>query len=360
MLVLLVSALLATAASAVPTAGPSHAMEGTLPADAPQEMEFLEPEPEDGALVADEEAPLGPAPLPTYLSLRPTLNAFSAFSEGGWDGNWYVGYNSCWIVRLPPVPAGLAFERAYIGAKVGRAKTRPKPGQTFEQEIIPARLYMAIASTPAFPSDQSFFLADTRDLPTDPHPDLISGWVGQSGWVWTEVPVHLVKRGGPNYLALWSDTDLLVSASSAPIIAAAVTDESGNAWLNRSVRGSPPREPGSALETPLNRLVPGLALKLVPANREAVEVGPLKLTSGPAGVTADFAVSGTNIETVWMEITYDRLSWERYGPLLRVPPYSYAFPADLLHGRPVYARGAALDVYGNVGYGPSDALGAKP
>ena len=66
-------------------------------------------------------------PLPVYLSALSNLNDYSLFANGGWDGNWYAGFNVCWMEQLPKPVQG-NYVRAFIGAKLGRMKTRPIPG----------------------------------------------------------------------------------------------------------------------------------------------------------------------------------------------------------------------------------------
>ena len=71
--------------------------------------------------------------LPSYVSLIPNINDFTRFADGGHDANWYIGFNNAWIVRLPAAPQG-DFTRAFIGAKIGRAKTRPNPERPWLRE----------------------------------------------------------------------------------------------------------------------------------------------------------------------------------------------------------------------------------
>src|SRR3989338_7794366 len=75
--------------------------------------------------------------LPIFVSLATNINDFGRFADSGPDENWYIGFNNAWIVELPPAPIG-EYSRAFIGAKVGRAKTRPKRGGRFlEREVVP-------------------------------------------------------------------------------------------------------------------------------------------------------------------------------------------------------------------------------
>ena len=52
---------------------------------------------------------------PVIVEQVPNPNDYSLFANGGWDGNWYVGYNNGWIKKLPPIPTG-RYAHAYLGA----------------------------------------------------------------------------------------------------------------------------------------------------------------------------------------------------------------------------------------------------
>ncbi|MEE9316262.1 MAG: hypothetical protein V3U97_04040, partial [bacterium] len=58
---------------------------------------------------------------PVIIAEVENLNDFALFATSGWDGNWYVGYNHAWVTRLPEAPEG-NYAKAYLGAKLGRAK----------------------------------------------------------------------------------------------------------------------------------------------------------------------------------------------------------------------------------------------
>ena len=63
---------------------------------------------------------------PLFVSEIEDISKFGLFATSGWDGNWYVGYNHGWISKLPPIPERDSYERAYIGAMLGRAKRHHK------------------------------------------------------------------------------------------------------------------------------------------------------------------------------------------------------------------------------------------
>ena len=46
------------------------------------------------------------ADYPVFVAQVPNPNDYVLFANGGWDGNWYVGYNNGWIKKLPAIPKG--------------------------------------------------------------------------------------------------------------------------------------------------------------------------------------------------------------------------------------------------------------
>jgi hypothetical protein len=115
--------------------------------------------------------------VPTILTLAPSVHDYGRFADGGPDANWYIGFNNAWIVKLPPAPAG-DFARAFIGARIGRAKTRPNAQKPWVRETIPGKVYIGISQTPAWSSEKSFFLAETSDIPAEPDPQASVDGVG--------------------------------------------------------------------------------------------------------------------------------------------------------------------------------------
>ena len=320
----------------------------------------MEGEPVSAAPAAPSARARGAAVLPDFVALHPDIHAFRAFADGGWDGNWYVGFNTCWIVKLPSAPAG-NYARAYLGERLGRAKTRPRRGgATWDKDPIPGKVYMAISTFPAFSPAQSFYLADTADIPQEPDYENPNLEVGHGEWFWTEVPLKLLNFDGPNYLATWSNTETLISAASSPILGAAM-DPSGSkasprAWLNSGIAGVPPRDQNAAIGVPVSFYLPSLAIKLVPANAAILEVRGFSVAaSTPAAFEARFALAGQDPELASVEASPDGMGWERVTPLLRHPPYSFLIPDDRF-GRPyalsgaVYLRGAGQDALGTLGF----------
>ena len=292
--------------------------------------------------------------VPTIVTLAASPHDYTRFADGGPDANWYIGFNNAWIVKLPPAPAG-EFPRAFIGARVGRAKTRPVPDRPWLRETIPGKVYIGIAQTPAWNSEQSFFLAETADIPAEADPQAQVDGAGAAEWLWAEVPRAMISFSTWNYLIVWSPTNYFTKASSAPILAAAEAETDSDetrAWNNRSILGVPPRNAALSLETPINRIMPALAIKLVPPGPDEPAVSVNDLTLGRAGkrLLVRFSAAGEDVAESWVETSRDRLDWERASKLQRRPPYVFALAADRALSPGSWIRGAARDISGAVGY----------
>ena len=293
--------------------------------------------------------------VPTYVTLASTVHEYTRFADGGPDANWYIGFNNAWIVKLPAAPEG-SFQRAFIGAKIGRAKTRPNADKPWIRETLPGKVYIGLSQTPAWTSEQSFFLAETSDIPAEADPQEHVDGIGAAEWFWAEVPLSMVSFTAANYLIVWSPTNYFVSGSSAPILAAADPDVAGardvHAWNNRSILGVPPRSAALSLETPIANIYPALAIKLVaPAPEEpAITVNDLTLGRSGRRALIRFSAAGEDVTDAWVESSRDQLDWARATKYQRRPPYVFALPLDRSVAPGMYVRGAARDVSGAIGY----------
>lgn len=300
-----------------------------------------------------------PGVFPRYVSLAHNINDFGRFADGGSDSNWYVGFNNAWIVKLPPAAPG-KYARVLVGAKLGRAKARPRPDRPWELSRMPGKIYMAISQTPSFSSDQSFFLVETEDIPLEPDHNIYMPGTGRSEWFWASVPPALVSFSQPNYVIIWSPTREFQDANSAPVLAAleASAAERGGppaAWNNRSINGVPPRSESGTLQTPINNIKPAIAIKLVPqASAPRPRASDLAAVTTPSGdVLVRFSVDGRNVSSAWVEASSDELDWRRVSPYLRQPPYLVTLPAAIVPARGVHLRAKARDVLENEGESPS-------
>ncbi|MBI2071106.1 MAG: hypothetical protein HYT79_10960 [Elusimicrobia bacterium] len=260
---------------------------------------------------------------PAYISSMNSLHDFDLFANSGWDGNWYVGYNSLWIVELPMPADSSGFVRAYVGAKLGRAKTQTATGQPpWVRSPIDCDLYAGISSTAAWKSSDSYYLAGCEDLPLEGSAEEAMRGSGEARWYWKEVPLSKINFGGKNYLAVWSITPEMTDAASGPILAAGRSGGTVRGWLNRGISGAPPIRTEEALETQLNEFAPALAVKLVPAHRDTqvkVELGGFK--EGPDAYLWEIQAIGRNIKEVRPEISVDGNRWVSFGRPAYDPPF---------------------------------------
>jgi hypothetical protein len=288
---------------------------------------------------------------PVYVSELSNINDYNIFANSGWDGSWYVGYNTCWIESLNSIPAG-NYKKAYIGAKIGRAKTRPKKGRpSWEKEPIPGDIYMALSSTAGWKSSQSFFLVNTTDIPLEADYENAVEGVGEARWFWREIPLSMVNLNGSNFLALWSTSEYFVSTASSPVLCGGWGSKKVNSWLNNDIKGYPPLNPESSLKTPITVFEPAIALKLIPENcTQKISVTIDNVTEGrsnTANKTFFVSVKGDEIEKVWLEIKAAD-SWQKVGPFVYTPPYLFTLKPDYLPEGSIFVRSSAIDIWGNI------------
>lgn len=288
---------------------------------------------------------------PRYLSLAPNIHEFGRFADGGSDSNWYIGFNNAWIVKLPPAPQG-QWARAFIGAKMGRAKTRPHPKKPWTHNIIPGKIYMGISQWPAFSSEQSFFLAETKDIPLEAHSSIYMPGAGHSQWFWKEIPLGLISSDESNYLIIWSPTREFRNAANSPILAAKKStngpQEIQRAWNNHSIQGVPPRVDRGTLQVPIS-LAPALAIKLVPRSERAVTLSGFSTRGHENDLIVKFSAAGKDIELAWVEMSQDELEWRRISSYRRSPPYVFTLPRSEIPPRGAHLRGKARDAGANEG-----------
>ncbi len=288
------------------------------------------------------------SPVPAYFAPENNIGKYYLYGDGGFNADWYVGFNNCWIIKLPPIPTA-GYSKAFLGAKLGRSKIMSWPA-SWDTEPIPGKIYMAVNQAPSFSSDHTYFLVDAADLPREPLPNDSLDGVDSARWVWAEIPLSRVSSEKDNYLALWSSSRYFTSASSSPVISAAMSgDDDEDVWLNRSIKGSAPYGEG-ALETPISGMKPAMAIKLVPPNEYKVYIKGFSAELSPDELSASFAAIGEDIRAAWLEVSYDKFDWQRVTPYFFRAPYSWTFARDAISKNMFYLRAAAVDNLENTGY----------
>ena len=296
------------------------------------------------------------AAVPQLLSSLPNLNDYTLLANGGWNANWYVGHNTCWVHKLPAASSG-PYVRAFAGAKLGAMKTEPIPGRpTWERRVIPGEVAIALGPEPSWSQSKRYLLAMSDDIPLEGDPDNALEGVGESRWFWVEVPLKSISTAGDNYVALYSPDDEFRDARHAPILAAGPSNGVVDTWLNNSVRGQPPLTPVEALKTPVVSYEPAVALKLVPAREERPRVAwrrpPAKDAEINPRLVLEAEVSGSDIESAWVEFSTDSRSWRRIGRREYGAPYAFTLTREVLPKGPVQVRAVAQDTWENTGVSP--------
>ena len=78
------------------------------------------------ATAAQEETPQAKPAVPSYRSQAGDMSRYYLYADGGFHADWYVGFNNCWIIKLPPIDTA-GYARSFIGARLGRAKIMSHP-----------------------------------------------------------------------------------------------------------------------------------------------------------------------------------------------------------------------------------------
>ncbi len=300
------------------------------------------------------------AEKPLFISDLSNPHDYELFANGGWDGNWYVGYNTCWIQKLS-VPEG-KYQKAFVGAKLGRMKSFVASGRPpWDKKSYDGEIFMGVSSTPTWNKSQSFRLTTTQDIPLEPDFDSAVERVGESRWFWTEIPIKLIQPGKDHFIAIWSPTKDMNSVSSSPILAAGYGSRDIDTWHSDDVKGAPPSTIEKAIATPVTIFEPAIALKLVPATDHApdsptvtvqnIEYGKARGKS-PAPRILTASVKGQDIERAWAEISINKKDWMRVGRIVYGAPYIFTIPMDNISigsdGK-IWVRISALDGYANSG-----------
>lgn len=293
-----------------------------------------------------------PANKAVFLADIANPNDFTLFANGaGWDGNWYVGYNTCWVVRLPPIPPG-KFARAYVGARLGRMKTEPVPGRPpWERRPIPGEVQIAVATEPLWPQTRRFSLTSTENIPLEGDAENAVEGVGESRWFWVQVPLGFLSTEKDHYVALYSPTEALKDAARSPILAAGWGDVKSNTWLNSSVQGQPPITAAEALKTGVSYFKPGIAIKLVAENTPAPNVELKELSDSIVQEKTLLAASviGLDVESAWVEFSTNTKNWHPATASLTAAPYVFTIKRERMPEGPVRLRVVARDISGGQG-----------
>ncbi len=257
-----------------------------------------------------------------FIAELPTPAEYNLFANGGWTGNWYVGKDHGWIKKLPEINTA-GYERFFIGARLGRAKTSSQVKEVLENvpddqkitEINPGPYTIHIGISDIRKQwPEGHILTTTDRIPREGSPDQAEEYVRESRWFWVEVTKDDFTAQGPNYIHLWSNNDELNGIRTAPILAGGVgSNEGENSFL---VKASGP--------TVIKFFEPALAVKMVKENISPVSVKITDFKSHPivkSRMLVNTEVSGDYVKEINLEIN-DGTGWEKIGYPVTSPPYN--------------------------------------
>ncbi|MCD6412714.1 MAG: hypothetical protein J7L54_01015 [Elusimicrobia bacterium] len=269
-----------------------------------------------------------------FVAELPSPHEYDLFANGGWNGNWYVGYDHCWIEKLPPIRDIKKYKRAFLGAKMGRAKTPAQIKKIIDQRVAEKKkklteasdkekdalnaqikelekkkkfaneikFFASVSQDPDFSDDEKYFLARNLEIPLDGDYNEALDFVGESRWFWVEIPVSEISRKVPNYVALWSDNPLLTSVSFAPVLAAGWSDsQEKDSFLTTGNKGKKPR----VCEKNISFFSPALAIKLVPESTVRKIFVKIESLKREKKVLRIFADCSADIERIRMRLFRD-------------------------------------------------------
>ncbi len=253
----------------------------------------------------------------------PVPGEYTLFASGGWDGNWYAGYDRSWITQLPPVETA-GYERAFLGARLGRSKTpeqikevhREEGGEVSEGPYgVLIGISREMKKRPA-----PLTLAYNDMIPREGSPVSAVKGVAESRWFWKEIELEEISSGSPNYIWLWSGDRELKCSRTAPILAAGI--------------GSQDLENSYLVEEDEMKVIkyfePALAIKLIPPDAPSPEIEITDFyTHGiyPHKKVVETGVRGDYITAVYLEIN-DGSGWNPAASPSRVPPYDIVFDPE--------------------------------
>ncbi|MEF3279479.1 MAG: hypothetical protein K6357_00715 [Elusimicrobiota bacterium] len=281
-----------------------------------------------------------------YVSLIKDLNDYYLYANGGFHADWYIGYNNAWIVKLPPMDIK-NYSRAYVGVKMGRTKNKTYPTSD-DTDVYESKILISVSQSSVFPSF-SYVIAENSEIPLEPLAGDSLKKVDSAKWFWVNVPLNRFSSEKDNYISVWAQSQDLSDSSKSPIIAAGYLEDGvENVWVNHSIKGAMPVN-DSALEMAISGLKPAIVVKLIAENDFKVVIKNFSYEFLDDRYIYNWNVIGTDVYKSWIEISYDRLEWKKYGDYVYSPPYFISFSSADMPKDIFYLRACATDIYENVG-----------
>jgi hypothetical protein len=272
-----------------------------------------------------------------FIAELPSPGEFTLFANGGWTGNWYVGYNHGWVSELPPVKKE-GFVKFYIGARIGRAKTNQQikevlsKNEESKDDIAPGpySILIGVSGSKEERPEKGLILTKTDRIPMEGSAVAALENVGESRWFWLEIDKKLLSSDFKNYIHLWSNDKELNSVETAPILAGGVgSNDRENSYLFK-IDGEK-----KDIKT-IKFFEPALAIKFVGNNVPVPKVEISNFGSHPVDAMKQIIeteVSGDYITEVGVQLDSGS-GWKNTEKVISNPPYNLIFNfKDLVPGK---------------------------
>ncbi|MFH1415233.1 MAG: hypothetical protein ABIH89_04010 [Elusimicrobiota bacterium] len=286
-----------------------------------------------------------------FIAELPTPGEYTLFANGGWDGNWFVGYKHRWVSELPPVTDNW-YAGVYLGAKLGRALTAEqireiKTKRTGKQnpDTGPYRILIGISDSPGQKPTVSKLLVMTDNIPLEGSGMSAVEGISDSRWFWVKVDKSMLITDKPNYVHVWSDDEGLDASDVAPVLAGGLgSNKNTNSYLVKGEKEDEIRN--------IKYFEPAIAIKLVGKNPPrpdiditAFEQHPVR----PQRYLVRTSVTGRRIMEVWVQI-FDGSEWKDTGWPVTRPPYDIVFDYSKLPPGGYRLRCRVENWWGEVSY----------
>lgn len=284
-------------------------------------------------------------PQVRYISLIDDLNDYYLYANSGSDADWYVGYNKAWIVKLPPIDTQ-GYIKSFVGVKLGRAKNVSYPEPT-DLTPVDGNIRISVSNSPKFVT-KSYILCNSVDIPMENPEEESVKWFDSAKWFWVEVPIETISNSSNNYIAVWSDSLNLKNSMTAPIIAGGYLDDGEeNVWINTSIKGSI-SSVDNILELSVSGIKPAIAIKLIPENDYRVIIKNLSYKKKNKTHIFSWTVIAADAQKTWLEISYDKIKWDKFSRYLFNPPYSITFADEIFPKDVFYVKACGSDMFENI------------
>lgn len=299
-------------------------------------------------------------PQVQFISELANPNDFSLFANGGWDGNWFVGYSTVWVEKLK-LPQRSPQDRIFVGAKLGRMKSVVLEGKSpWEKTAVPGEVWVAVSATARWNMENAYKLTDSAQIPLEGDAQNAVEGVGESQWFWVEVGTASIQENADHFIALFSPTKEWQTAAESPILAAGWGNKDVNSWLVNDASGKPP-EPTKALQTAITLFEPAIAFKVVPSHDlpDLPQVKIVNITESkkigkyPAPKVVESQSNGGAILRSWVEISTDGKKFTPFGRFIYSAPFVFTLKVQDLpigEGGKTWVRVGVRDLYERSSY----------